>query len=289
VQRVGASEAEMQVAPVRRRAMRGVMSKRMAMDIDRIRDFALHCKWYHTIQLAPDITTAGVYDHRPFLPQYGFSGSLAGQTVLDVGASDGFFSFEFERRGAASVLAIDTNAFDGSVAIDPSPAHREVYARKYSSYGEMGQLFDDVYEACGAPPGHNFLAAKALLNSRATYENRSVYDLPGTHTKFDFVFCGDLIEHLKNPLLALENMAAVTGSKCVIALSSVLPSAANSQRQMEYVGNISGGAFFHFSADAFREAILASGFRRVEIVSRFDLPNKRTGTMNNHAVYHCCR
>ncbi len=33
---------------------------------------------------------------------------LTGKTVLDIGAYDGFFSFEFERRGAARVLAIDT-------------------------------------------------------------------------------------------------------------------------------------------------------------------------------------
>src|SRR5258706_14494121 len=32
---------------------------------------------------------------------------LSGKTVLDVGAWDGFFSFEFERRGAKRVLAID--------------------------------------------------------------------------------------------------------------------------------------------------------------------------------------
>src|SRR5262245_53605468 len=37
---------------------------------------------------------------------------LTGKTVLDIGAWDGFFSFEFERRGAKRVLAIDTYAWD---------------------------------------------------------------------------------------------------------------------------------------------------------------------------------
>ncbi len=257
------------------------------MDGSRIREFASQGKWYHTICLAPGVVTAGVYDHAPFLSQYGFPESLAGQRVLDVGASDGFFSFEMERRGAASVLAIDTNVFDGSVAIDPSPAHREAYERKYLSHRDMSLPFADVYEACGVPVGHNFLAAGALLNSRAVYENFSVYDLPGTHGEFDFVFCGDLIEHLKHPLLALEKLAAVTDGLCVVALSSVLHAGANPQRQIEYVGNVSGGAFFHFSAESFREALLASGFRRVDMVSRFGLPNRSTGTVNDHAVYHC--
>jgi len=33
---------------------------------------------------------------------------LTGKTVLDVGARDGYFSFEAERRGASRVLAIDS-------------------------------------------------------------------------------------------------------------------------------------------------------------------------------------
>ena len=34
-------------------------------------------------------------------------------SVLDVGAWDGFFSFEAERRGAARVLAIDSFSWEG--------------------------------------------------------------------------------------------------------------------------------------------------------------------------------
>ena len=40
--------------------------------------------------------------------------SLAGKSVLDVGAWDGFFSFEAERRGASRVLATDSYVWDGS-------------------------------------------------------------------------------------------------------------------------------------------------------------------------------
>jgi tRNA (mo5U34)-methyltransferase len=42
----------------------------------------------------------------------GLPEDLTGKSVLDVGAWDGFFSFECERRGAARVLAIDTYAWD---------------------------------------------------------------------------------------------------------------------------------------------------------------------------------
>ena len=39
---------------------------------------------------------------------------LDGRTVLDVGAWDGFYSFEMERRGAAKVLATDHFCWGGN-------------------------------------------------------------------------------------------------------------------------------------------------------------------------------
>ena len=43
----------------------------------------------------------------------GLPDDLTGRTVLDVGAWDGFFSFEAERRGAARVVAADSFAWNG--------------------------------------------------------------------------------------------------------------------------------------------------------------------------------
>ncbi|WP_309627525.1 class I SAM-dependent methyltransferase [Brevundimonas sp.] len=42
-----------------------------------------------------------------------FSQGVLGKTVLDIGAWDGFFSFEAERRGAARVLATDNFCWSG--------------------------------------------------------------------------------------------------------------------------------------------------------------------------------
>ena len=64
-------------------------------------------QWYHTIDLGNGEITDGIYDHRPLLKYYGFPESLTGKRVLDVGCADGFFSFEFERRGAEEVVALD--------------------------------------------------------------------------------------------------------------------------------------------------------------------------------------
>ena len=66
------------------------------------------CGWYHTIELAPGLTTKdAVYDLRPIADRSGLPESLAGLTVLDVGTADGFWAFEMERRGAERVVAVD--------------------------------------------------------------------------------------------------------------------------------------------------------------------------------------
>ena len=70
-----------------------------------LRDEVAGVNWFHSIELAPGLVTPGRADTsaqtaRLHLPD------LTGKTVLDVGAWDGFFSFEAERRGAARVPAL---------------------------------------------------------------------------------------------------------------------------------------------------------------------------------------
>lgn len=285
-----------------------------SISTERLRGFATAAFWYHTLEFPNGVQTTGVYQHRPYLHFYGFPPSLVGATVLDVGAADGFFSFEFERRGAAEVVAVDNNPADGSLNTDVSAAHRGLYLAKYESFYRDKRQFQEVYDALGVPVGHNFLAARAILGSQVKFLNLSAYELPSLKKQYDLVFCGDLIEHLKNPLAVLENLAAVTGKLCIISLSNVIADGprglsrgsgswrlgvlrrlarilgaplADLQQGLEYHGNRGGGSFFHFYPETFRQALLASGFHRVEIYSYFDLLNLKHGTKVPHAVYHC--
>ncbi len=152
-----------------------------------------------------------------------------------------------------------------------------------------------------------------MLSSAVEFQIDSIYNLSSWNKKFDFVFCGDLMEHLKNPLEALENLVAVTNEMCVICLSSCVKSMKKlpllisfillferilkkfgfhlihkeSKTLLEYHGNEAGGSFFHFYPKTFKEMACASGFRKVEIFSEFDLKNKKTGSYNHHVVFHC--
>src|SRR4249920_631413 len=62
--------------------------------------------WYHTIELAPGIFTPGSRDCRTLLDLLDLPSNVAGKRVLDVGARDGYFSFEMEKQGA-EVVALD--------------------------------------------------------------------------------------------------------------------------------------------------------------------------------------
>ena len=62
--------------------------------------------WYHKIELAPGVVTPGTSASREVLGQLSLPERCHGLRVLDLGARDGFFSFELERRGA-DVTAVD--------------------------------------------------------------------------------------------------------------------------------------------------------------------------------------
>ena len=63
--------------------------------------------WFHTIDLGGGLVTDGRDESPRKLGWIGLPSDLRGRSVLDVGAWDGFFSFECERRGADRVVALD--------------------------------------------------------------------------------------------------------------------------------------------------------------------------------------
>jgi tRNA (mo5U34)-methyltransferase len=66
--------------------------------------------WYHSIELPDGAVLKGFQSLdqlRSRLAQFPIPANLAGKRVLDIGAWDGWFSFEMERRGA-SVVAVDS-------------------------------------------------------------------------------------------------------------------------------------------------------------------------------------
>jgi tRNA (mo5U34)-methyltransferase len=156
--------------------------------------------WYHTIDLPDGTATPGVFDTRAVARLVQWPTGLTGGRGLDVGTCDGFWAFEMERRGAAEVLAIDVD--------DPDPRDTSWDARGRAS------------EAAGLGEGRRgarFDIARRALGSGVRRLSCSVYDLdPSVHGRFDVVFCGTLLVHLRDPIRALERMREVCAGELVL-------------------------------------------------------------------------
>jgi tRNA (mo5U34)-methyltransferase len=140
-------------------------------------------RWFHTMDLGGGVTTVGIHDPLTRLPLLGIPEKLTGLTVLDVGAWDGFFSFECERRGAARVVAADYFSWHG--------------------------------QGWGAKAG--FEMAREALGSRVEDVDIDVMDLsPERIGTFDLVLFLGVLYHLRDPLGALERVASVTRGMMIL-------------------------------------------------------------------------
>ena len=144
--------------------------------------------WYHSLEL-PGHTTTGIFDMRPYVGRYGLPDSLEGKRCLEVGTWDGFWAFEMEKRGAAEVVALD---LDDERDLDWPPRRRPT-------------SFPDHRR------GQGFEVASSLLDSKVQRVVQSVYfATPEELGTFDLVFCGSVLIHLRDQLLALERIADLT-------------------------------------------------------------------------------
>lgn len=167
---------------------------------------AAHDQWYHTLELAPGVTTPGWYDLRPVIDRVPFPDDLSGRRCLDVATFDGFWAFAMEARGADEVVAIDL--------LDPGawdwPATATEEARVAIGRRKEG--------------GSGFEIAHAALGSRVERHELSVYDLsPERVGTFDFVYVGSLLLHLRDPVRALEAVASVCRDTMLLVDAIDLP------------------------------------------------------------------
>jgi tRNA (mo5U34)-methyltransferase len=144
--------------------------------------------WYHRIDLPYGIVTPGWAPIDP--AAYRIPDDLAGKTVLDVGAWDGYWTFEAVKRGAAVVAIDDFSDTVGSV----TNADRSKKWRTFNLCREALGLTED--QCC-------------------TYDT-SVYNLPKINAwnpvfadtfqacTYDCIFLFGVLYHLRSPLLALE-------------------------------------------------------------------------------------
>jgi tRNA (mo5U34)-methyltransferase len=225
--------------------------------------------WYHTIELAPGQETEGMFDLRPFLAEYGLPDSLAGKRCLDVGTWDGFWAFEMERRGG-EVVGID---LDDERLLDWPPRRRP-----------------DAFPE--EPRGANFAVASEAFGSKVERRVVSIYDArPEDLGTFDFAFCGSVLIHLRDQLLALERIAGLVreGGQFISAepywpRGAHLPFAVTRYRADRPKDIV----FWEPNPRAWRRMLWSAGFDEVREYGRFKL-RARAGWSVPHVVHHARR
>ena len=220
--------------------------------------------WYHTIELAPGQDTEGMFDLRPFVDRYGLPESLEGKRCLDVGTWDGFWAFEMERRGG-EVVGID---LDDERLLDYPPRRRP-------------QTFPDD------PRGANFAVAREALGSKVERRVTSIYDArPEELGTFDFAFCGSVVIHLRDQLLALERIANLCTGTFISAeeydrAASLLPFPAS-----RYLADRDKAVIFWLPAiKTWQRMMWTAGFDRVERHGKFVM-EATDGLKVRHVVHH---
>lgn len=235
----------------------------IATDSDRHQKDVDGHPWYHTIDLGDGVVTPGYFDHRALVDRYGIPEDLSGRRVLDVGTADGFWAFEFERRGG-DVTAVD---IDSTAEVDLPPGLRALAA-------DSG-LVD--------PLGTGFALAHDRLGSRVRRSSGSVYTLdPGSLGTFDLVHAGDLLLHLRDPLLALARLRSVTRGEALLcdvfdpALSS---SGMGTNQAVRYLGGWATAGWWLPALGTLVQMVSDAGFASVEVVTTYTLPARgsRTG------------
>lgn len=213
--------------------------------------------WYHTIELPDGTCTPGFYDHRPLLPHYGLPADLTGKRVLDVATFDGFWAFEFERRGA-TVVATD---IERASQLNLPPQARAAL------------LEDGLDQRSGA----GFRLAHKAIGSRVERRICDVYDLdPSTLGVFDLVHVADLLLHLERPLEALRAVRRVTADRAFI-VDCFDPALAGTQTT-RYLGGWSGAVWWLPSLDTLAQMVIDAGFARVDLKLVYSLGSRTEPT-----------
>lgn len=143
--------------------------------------------WFHSFPLWDGYVTKGrdrTAAKLAALDELGLPADMTGKRVLDIGAWDGAFSFEAERRGAQEVVALDH--------VDET--------------------------ATGFP------LARDVLDSAVTWRNRNIYHLdPADLGTFDIVLCLGVIYHLRHIVMGLDRVRAVMkpGAELFVETASI--------------------------------------------------------------------
>lgn len=159
------------------------------------------CIFYQSVELPGVGLIEGAWDHRGTVDEFLGHTDFTGKTVLDVGPGNGFFSFEMEKRGGR-VTAVDLG--------ETSPW--DVVPHPYAAEGELVRhMRHNVRKVENA-----FWYAHRTLGSKVALVYGSVYDVPNLVQETDIALMSNVLQHFRDPFLAIQRIAKVTTQTLLI-------------------------------------------------------------------------
>src|SRR5262245_35508443 len=157
--------------------------------------------WHHDFEIIPGVRTGGSYNPVGMWNELQLPEDLRGISLADVGASNGFFSFEARRRGAR------VTAFD--------------FRHKDNSGFGLAQHINGLSDI-----DHHYVN---VLNLDAT-----------TYGQFDVVLALGLFYHTADPYRALHNCAALAKTRLILesyCVDMLLPEALRAEPIMRFAAD----------------------------------------------------
>jgi tRNA (mo5U34)-methyltransferase len=157
--------------------------------------------WHHDFEIIPGVRTHGSYNPAGLLQELELPLDMQGMSLADVGASNGYFSFEARKRGAR-VVAFDVR-------------------HKDNSGFALAQYINGLTDI--------------------EHHQINILDLnPGEYAPFDVVLAMGLLYHTPDPYRALTQCAALTRDRLVIeslCIDPLLPPHLASEPVMRFIAD----------------------------------------------------
>jgi tRNA (mo5U34)-methyltransferase len=239
--------------------------------------------WFHSIDLGQGVVTPGDKTVEQLerelralcLPD------LRGQSVLDIGAWDGFFSWAVERLGAARVVALDHFVW----ATDLQLAGQ--LAQDWHTLGSPPKLFEttEAWKPVELPGKRGYDLAHRVLKSRVEtcVGNFMDMDCAALGGPFDVVLWLGVLYHMRHPLLAMEKVAAATKRLAIIETEALEIAGLGQHAWMEFFERDELAHDFTNWWAPNEKALVglcrAAGFRRVDVIQGAPTLAAETGSV----------
>jgi SAM-dependent methyltransferase len=218
------------------------------------------CYFYHTMDIPGHGLVKGEWDLREGVREYLGGVDFGGKRVLELGTASGFLCFHMEKQGA-EVVACDLSE-DQSWDVVPFAG------------GDMSKIIADRKEHI-RKLNNGFWFAHRKSNSKAKVVYRNVYSMPEEIGSVDIAVIGSILQHVRDPFLALQNALRLT--KETVVVTDVMPRLYPLKRLVRsvrglnmafvprYAARYPWDSWWRLSPELMTELLGVLGFEKVEI------------------------